>query len=104
MVELMAGLRLNDWALQNGVSNLEFKSFIGHKDNRSVYGAIFNSDKGLLFQRHKWEEVNKNVPPPRVCAEVKYSHKLVGEDIWNSFKELTHEEFLDRWAMDMKDA
>jgi hypothetical protein len=102
MTELMASVKLNDWLYQNEISTCNFIAFIGHKENESVYGILFQTDKGLLFQRHKWAEVNKNKPTPRVCAEMQYSCKLVTDEIWNSFKKLDNAEYMGRDVMDMQ--
>jgi hypothetical protein len=101
MAEFNASLKVDEWMAKNGVSNCEFISFIGHVENQSVYGALFKTENGLLFQRHKWIEINKSMSPPKICAEVQYTFKYVNEDLWNSFKKLTQSEYMGRDAIDM---
>lgn len=102
MMELEASVHLGDWMVQNNIRKYKYISFIGHNTNTTVYGGLFDTDKGLLFHRHKWSEVNTNKSVPKACAQVQYSCKLVSEDIWNSFKELSDPEYLSRYVNDMK--
>ena len=102
MVELIASIRLDDWLRENEITTCNFIGFVGHKENESVYGGLFETSKGLLFQRHKGGEVNKNKPLPRVCSEIQYSCKLVTDEIWNSFEKLDNAEYISRDVMDMQ--
>lgn len=102
MVELYASIELNEWFFQQEVKESEFLGFVGHREKSLVYGGLFQTEKGLVFQQHKWSEVNKNKPKPKVCAETKYSAKFVSDEIWNSFKKLTNPEYLSRYVEDMQ--
>lgn len=103
MVELNASIQLSSWCCQQGMENPPaFLHFIGHKENDTVYGALFKCDAGYIFQQHKWTEINKNKPAPKVCSEIQYKHKFVSEDIYKSFKELDYGEYLGRECNDSK--
>lgn len=98
----MASIKLNEWLFENKITTCNFICFVGHKENESIYGGLFETNNGLLFQRHKWTEINKNKSVPKVCAEMQYSCKLVTDDIWNSFKKLDNAEYRGREVMDMQ--
>ena len=100
----MASVKLNEWLAANEIGTCDFVSFVVNKANESVYGAVFNTDKGLLFQQHKWRAVNKDKSLPRVCTEMQYSHKLVSEYIWASFKAVGTDEYWRVEAIDMQAA
>lgn len=102
MSELNASIKLDEWLFKNEVSECVFVSLIGHVSNDSVYGSLFKTEKGFLFQRHKWIEVNKGKTPPRVCAEMQYTCKFVTDDVFQSFKRLNNMEYMFREALDMK--
>jgi hypothetical protein len=104
MVELMASVKLNEWLAQNEIAECDFVSFVVNKSNESVYGAVFNTDKGLLFQQHKWRAVNKDKPLPRVSAEMQYSHKLVSDYIFISFRRIEPIEYTRIEVIDMQSA
>lgn len=102
MVETEGSLELNIWLYKNNITNCKFIGLYGHKDNMSIYGGLFQTNEGLLFQKHKWIEINKNKLTPKVCARTIYSHKLVNKDIFDIFKELNNLEYSDRYAIDMQ--
>lgn len=100
MTEIIAGIKLNEYLTENNISECKFISHIGHKDNESVYGSLFETEKGLLFVRTKYTEVNKTKSVPKVCGELQYSFKLVGEEIFNSFIMFDKIGYIKREAID----
>ena len=102
MFELIGGIDLNTFKDLNDIKDVEMIGPIGHKQNPSIYGVLFKTDKGLLFQKHKWGHVNKSKKLPKVCAETIYSYKFVTEDIYDSFKILETPEYTRRYINDMQ--
>lgn len=98
MIEFNAVIKANE-ALQ-GASEINFLHYVGHKKEYSVYGSLFKTNEGLLFIRHKWTEINKNKPKPKVSAEMQYTAKKVTEDIYNSFEILDNPSYLGREVVD----
>lgn len=100
MVEASALLKTKSWVTDNNIENLDFLCFIGHKENDTIYGSLFNTNNGLVFFRHKWVEINKNKQSPKIYAEMQYTPKAVSSDIWKSFVELDNEDYLQRETID----
>jgi len=103
MVEINASVKLLKYLYDEKINlDVIFLYFIGHKENKSVYGALFKTEKGLLFQRHKWIEINKNKSVPKFCSQIDYVHKIVNETIYNSFEIISNEEYCNRDFEDMQ--
>jgi hypothetical protein len=75
---------------------------IGHSTDKSVYGALYNINGNMYFERHRWTNVNQSQKAPKVYGQVKLTVKKVGNDIFNSFVELSNSEYLERDVLDMQ--
>lgn len=102
MIEINAFLKLMDFAQKNNTESPSFKCFVGHNENEKVYGVLYDAGKDLIFQQHKWVKVNEGKSAPKVCEEIIYKHKIVGEEIFNSFKEIEYSDYISREINDNK--
>lgn len=103
MVTTEVSIQLTTFVFEENIkgNNLEIKDnlgFLGHKENKSVYGSLFMTNKGLLFTQHKWVKTN-NKTVPSVYAKEKSFFKFVEENIFNSFEYISIEEHSDRWGI-----
>jgi len=104
MLESVSYVRLFEWNIkEKHFLNFTFYCLIGHQSNDLVYGALYKiNENQYVFQQHKWIELNKGKSVPKVVAEINYKHKLVGPEIWNSFKKLDQAEYFGREINDEK--
>lgn len=101
MSEFSSIIDLNEFLYKENIEleKCKFINYVGHKKQQLIYGSLFSIGDILLFQQHRWTEVNYGKPIPkkgRVCGEMKYKHKLVTVDIYESFKVLSEDEYYNR--------
>lgn len=102
MTELNASIQLNRFLIDNEITEISFIGYVGHRENKIVYGGLFWTHRGLLLQLHKWKEINKNKTAPKVCAEIQYTCKFTTAEIFESFKIIDDEEYRKREILDMQ--
>jgi len=74
-VEMVCWVNLTDYLVDNNINECNYRGFLVHNTVDNLYGLLFETDKGLLFQKHKYTKI-----------EMKYTYKLVDESFLNSFK------------------
>ncbi len=94
----MSSVEFTDFCNKNEIVESKFVDFVGHKNTYTVYGSLFNTDKGLVFQLSKHVEINKDKKSPKRASQEIFSHKFVDDTIYSSFDTINYKEYCDRWG------
>lgn len=101
---MVAESPVSKWFRENDVTDYKFRCYIGHKEYDTSYGELFDTDKGMVFIKHKHVEINANAPAPKVCSMLTLSCRFVDEAIFNTFVEIDRHEFIVRDVTSMREA
>lgn len=72
-----------------------------HKENDMSYGMLFRSEDGtLVFNKHKYIEINRDKKPPKVITEDQVTSKDVDETFFESFIKINQGNF---WGLQIID-
>lgn len=78
-------------------------SHVKHKSKPFVYGAVLDTEDGLVFHQWKWPKSVPLTPTTKIprSTEVKITSKPVTDAIWDSFDRISLKEFCEIEGLDM---